>query len=133
MKNARYSAGLCPPDPTVASAQTATNPAESAMLEARNPGVTHSSGGDRLASLLTSTCPARNSSESASTHLTIPIAISDGCGPGTALAATSGDVPTIPTSKVKLLEMRWPSSALTEVQSTVYTPEALVAIGMRIS
>ncbi len=57
-------------------------PAESAMLAARNPGRTHSSAGSRRASRLSSTWPARNSSASASTHLTAPIAMSDGCGPG---------------------------------------------------
>ena len=72
---------LCPPDPTVASAHTATSPAERAMLEARNPGLhplerlVH-----RRASVPRSTWPARKSSASASTHLTTPIAMSDGCG-----------------------------------------------------
>jgi hypothetical protein len=51
--------------------------------------------------------------------LTAPIAMSDGWGPGTALAATSGAAgPETPTSKVKLPLTWWPSSALTEVQFT---------------
>jgi hypothetical protein len=106
LKNAAYSDGLCPPEPTVASAQTTTSPAERAMLEARKLGVTHSSDGGRSASRRMSTCPARNSRPSASTHLMAPIAMSDGCGPGTALAATSGAAaPATPTSKVNVPAM----------------------------
>ncbi len=111
---------LCPPDATVASAHTDTSPAESAMLDARKPGLIHSSCGDRRPSRLSRSCPARKSSASASIHLIAPIAMSDGAGPGTEFAASTDEpAPEIPTSKVKLPVTRWPSNALTVVQSTV--------------
>ena len=65
-------------------------------------------------------CPARKSSASASIHLTAPIAMSDGAGPGTEFAAATVESgPATPTSKVKLLDTWWPSMALTVVQSTL--------------
>ena len=54
----------------MACAQTTTRPAESATLEAWNPGFTQASCGSRRASRLSRTCPVRKSSASASTHLT---------------------------------------------------------------